>query len=86
MDERNNELLSRLLLDINKTQTDIIRNLKNMVFVIVISFSVMFSAFIIGFFWYEGQFDKTSTQIEQQAEIKTGDAIINNEGTFTYGD
>ena len=80
-----NDSLNRLLLDFNKSQAEVIKHLRNMVIIICVCFTVIFSVFICGFFWYEAQFDKTTTTITQEAEVDEGDALLNNSGVINYG-
>lgn len=81
------EAINRLLIDYNKSQSNIISNLKNMILSITVAFTVIICAMIGGYFWYESQFDKAiTTTIEQEAETDgDGYSIVNNGGSVTYG-
>ena len=76
------QAINRLLSDYSKSQSTIIRDLRNAIITIcVVAFTVIL-LMTVGFFWYESQFDCTTTTITQEAELESGDAIINNGGNI----
>ena len=81
-DEERLTAINRLLTDYSKSQSTIIKDLRNAIIVIALMAFIVIVAIVGGFLWYEGQFDHSTTTIEQDAELEAGDAIINNGGTI----
>jgi hypothetical protein len=72
---------NELLVDVCKNQREMIKNMKNICIVIIISFCLIICTMVIGFFYYESQFDyeesittTTTTDMETSGE----NANINN--------
>ncbi len=53
--------LNKILTECNKAQVNTIRHFKNILITLLICVTVSFCVMIIGFFWYESQFDTTET-------------------------
>lgn len=78
--------LNSLLLDSVKNQKENFSMLKNLFVVTVISFSIIICSGIIGFFWYESQFDyeRETTEETTTKEVYTnGD---NSDANIIEGD
>ena len=62
--ERENEKLSALnsiLFDTVKNQEKLIKQFRKMLLVVVVCFACIICCMTIGFFWYESQFETTTT-------------------------
>lgn len=84
--ENRDDALTRLLLDYNKSQASVIKHLRNIAVLICICFTIIICSLVVGFFWYESQFDKTVTTVTQEVETDEGNAIVNSGGDMYYGD
>jgi uncharacterized protein YpmB len=81
--ETEKDVLMKLLLDTNKMQNKMIKHFRILILVIVISFSLIICSMVVGFFWYESQFDTTTTTTTTDMETQGENANINN---VTSGD
>ena len=73
------EVTNKLLVDMVKNQKESSKSLFRIFIVTVCCFTVLLVSLIIGFFYYESQFevtDKVTTKIEQ--EVSGSDYSINN--------
>ena len=76
------QAINRLLSDYSKSQASVIRELRNAIITIsCVAFAVILLV-VAGFLWYESQYEHTSTTITQEAELESGDAVINNGGNI----
>jgi hypothetical protein len=90
-DEKNNEdgfssfekSTNELLYDVCKSQREMIKNMRNMCIVTIVSFCLIICTMIVGFFYYESQFDyvetvTTTTATDTDMETSGENANINN--------
>lgn len=81
------EVTNKLLVDMVKNQKESSKSLFRVFIVTVCCFTVLLVSLIIGFFYYESQFevtDKVTTKIEQEAS--GSDSSINNIEGNQYND
>lgn len=81
------EVTNKLLVDMVKNQKESSKSLFRVFIVTVCCFTVLLVSLIIGFFYYERQFevtDKVTTKIEQ--EVSGSDSSINNIEGNQYND
>ena len=81
------EVTNKLLVDMVKNQKESSKSLFRIFIVTVCCFTVLLVSLIIGFFYYESQFevtDKVTTNIEQ--EVSGSDSSINNIEGNQYND
>jgi hypothetical protein len=72
---------NELLIDICKNQREMLRNMKNICIAVIISFCLIICTMVIGFFYYESQFDyaeTVTTTTETEMETSGENANINN--------
>ena len=72
------EALNRLLLDTDKNQNNVIRHFRKMIVTLFVCFTIIVCTMIIGFFWYEGQFDVATDTTTTSMETDGANANINN--------
>ena len=76
------QAINKLLSDYSKAQSSVIRELRNAIITIsVVAFTVILLV-VGGFLWYESQYEHSTTTITQEAELESGDAVINNGGAI----
>lgn len=76
------QAINKLLTDYSKSQSTIIKELRNAIITICIVAFTVILLMIVGFFWYESQYERETTTITQEAELQNGDALINHKGTL----
>lgn len=84
VEENNKQLhaINELLRDYSKAQAETIKQLKIALIVVSVCFSLIICTMVAGFFWYESQFDVTSTTTTELT-TEGENANINN---VTNGD
>ena len=80
------EALNRLLLDTDKNQNNVIRYFRKTVVTLLICFTLIVCVMVIGFFWYEGQFDATTTTTDTTTTSTETDGANTNINNVTDGD
>lgn len=73
--------VNELLLDVCKSQRETIKFMRNSIIAVVCSFTIIICTMIIGFFWYESQFEvieTTTTTTTTDMEASGENATINN--------
>jgi len=86
----NLEATNRLLLDMVQNQKGANNNLAKIIITISICFCTIIIAMVIGFFYYESNFEiiegQAESEVSQEAEnFGSGDIMINNGGDLEYG-
>ena len=76
------QAINELLSDYSKSQADTIKQLKNTLIIVSVCFTLIITAMLIGFFWYESQFETTETTTTTM-ETQCSEAEINS---VTNGD
>ena len=73
------EALNKLLLDTSKSQNSVIKYFRKTIATLLICFTLIICIMVIGFFWYEGKFDTTTSDTTTTSmEVDGTNANINN--------
>jgi len=80
------EALNRLLLDTDKNQNNVIRHFRKMVVTLLVCSTIIICTMVVGFFWYEGQFDATTTTTDTTTTSMETDGANANINNVTDGD
>lgn len=78
------EAINKLLTDYGKAQTQLVHQLKNTVIIVTIAFMVILCSMVFGFFWYESQYDTTTSTITTTTLTTEGENA--NINSVTNGD
>lgn len=82
------QALNKLLLEMNKNQKESNASLIKTFIATVICFTVLLISMVLGFFWYESQFEMTEKVITETItqEVSGADSEINNVEGNLYKD
>ena len=78
--EDNVEVVNKLLLDMVKNQKDSNKNMLKVFITTIICLTIILLSFVFGFFYYESQFDYSTTETTKTItqEVSGSDSEINN--------
>lgn len=78
--EDNVEVVNKLLLDMVKNQKDSNKNMLKVFITTIICLTIILLSFALGFFYYESQFDYSTTETTKTItqEVSGSDSEINN--------
>lgn len=82
----NMEVTNKLLLEMVKNQKINSTNLVKIFIITIICYTVLLLSMVVGFFYYESQFETFQTVTTQEADTNGGNAIINSGGDVNYGE
>lgn len=82
----NTEVTNKLLLEMVKNQKTNSTNLVKIFIITIVCYTILLLSIIIGFFYYESQFETFQTVTTQEADTNGGNAIINSGGDVNYGE
>lgn len=86
-DRGNIEALNRLLTDVMNAQEKALRQMRRAIIITVVCFSAIVCTGIIGFFWYESQYDEISTTTTTTTLSADGEnSKVNHAGRDMYND
>lgn len=81
------QLINGILLDTAKSQKKIIKEFKVILITLIICFTLFCSVAVVGFFWYQSQFETVTTEtVEVRTESENANAILNEVEGNQYND
>ena len=78
--------LNKILIDTDRTQGQMLKRFKNMIITAIICLSLIICCMVIGFFWYENQFDTITTDTVDRTTTLTTSGENANINNATDGD
>lgn len=78
--------MNSILLDTAKNQENLIKHFRKMLVVVSICFTVIICAMVVGFFWYESQFETVETETTTTDTDLTTSGENANINNVTNGD
>lgn len=82
----NMEATNKLLLEMVQNQKTNSTNLVKIFIITIVCYTVLLLSMVVGFFYYESQFETFQTVTTQEADTNGGNAIINSGGDVNYGE
>ena len=76
------QAVNQLLTDYSKSQSGMIKHLKSVIIVLHICFTLIICTMIVGFFWYESQFETketTTTTLETEGDNADINSVTNGD-------